>query len=126
MLLREPFVGCQEEDAVQLAPPTMPGQGFLILQNVDVHQQRLPAAGRHPEGELVELWPSLHRLVERRDPVSLGLVRIVGVHLLIQLHKQRIGVAKVAVQIDLGEEQGQVLEILPDDRVLAASNTPFV
>ena len=75
----------------------MPGQGFLILQNVDVHQQRLAAAGCHPEGELVQLGPSFRGLVERRDLVSFWLVCIVGVHLLIQLHEQRIGVAKVAV-----------------------------
>ena len=53
VLLREPFVGRKQEDAVQLAPPAVLGQGVLVLQDVGVHQQRLAAAGGHPEGKLV-------------------------------------------------------------------------
>ena len=86
MLLREPFVGRKQEDAVQLAPPAVLGQCVPVLQDVGVHQQRLAAAGGHPEGELVELRPGLSGFVERGDPVSLGLVRVVGGHLRVQLH----------------------------------------
>src|SRR5665254_14456 len=33
---------------------------------------------------------------------------------------------EIAVEVDLGEEQGQVLEVLPDDRLLAAREAPLV
>ena len=91
-----------------------------------MHQQRLAAAGRHPEGQLVELRPGLGGFVERGDPVGLGLVRVVGGRLLVQLLEQRLGIAEVAVEVDLAEKQSQVLEILPDDRLLAVRDPPFV
>ena len=75
----ESFVGREQDDAVQLAPPAMPGQCAPVLQDVGVHQKRLAAAGGHPEGELVELRPGLGGFVERRDPVGLGLVRVAGI-----------------------------------------------
>ena len=101
-------------------------QVVLVLEDVGVHQQRLAAAGRHPEGELVELRPGLGRLVERRDLVGLGLVGVVDGDLRVQRREQRLGVAEVAVEVDLGEEQRQVLEVLPDDRLLAARDAPLV
>ena len=65
-------------------------------------------------------------LVERRDLVGLGLVGVVGRDLRVQRREQRLRVAEVAVEIDLGEEQRQVLEVLPDDRLLAARDAPLV
>ena len=126
MLLREPFIGCEQDDAVQFATPAMPGQGVPVLQDVRVHQQRLAAAGGHPEGELVELRPGLGGFVERRDPVTLGLALVAGGHLLVQIPEQRLGIAEVAVEVDLAEEQGQILEVLPDDRLIAAGYPPVV
>ena len=126
VLLREPCVWRKQEDAVQLAPPAMPGQCVPVLQDVDVHQQRLAAAGGHPEGELVELRPGLGRFVERGDPVGLGLAFVAGGHLLVQIPEQRLGITEVAVEIDLAEEQRQVLEVLPDDRLVAAGDPPLV
>ena len=70
--------------------------------------------------------PGLSGFVEGRDLVSLALVRVVGGHLRVQLCEQRLGITEIAFQVDLAEEQGQVLEVLPDDRLVAAGNPPFV
>ena len=123
---RQPLVGREQDDAVQLAPPAVLLQVVLVLEDVGVHQQRLAAAGGAPVGELVELRPGLGGLVEGRDLVGLGLVRVVGGHLRVQRREQRLGIAEVAVEVDLGEEQRQVLEVLPDDRLLAARDAPLV
>ncbi len=70
VLLGEPFVGREQDDPVQLARSAVLLQVELVLEDVGVHQQRLAAAGGHPEGQLVELRPGLGRLVERRNPVG--------------------------------------------------------
>ena len=66
-------------------------------------------------------------LVERRDLVGLGLVRRCSAAIrCVERREQRLRVAEVAVEVDLGEEQRQVLEVLPDDRLLAARDAPLV
>src|SRR5208337_3011599 len=50
----------------------------------------------------------------------------VGGYLRVQCREQSLGFAEVAVQVDFGEEQRQVLEILPDDRVIAARDAALV
>ena len=103
MLLRQPLVGGQQENAVELVSPAVPGQVVTVLQDVGVHQQRFAAAGGHPEGELVELWPSHGGFVERSDLVGLVVVRVVPGHLCVQRLEQRLRVAEVAVEINLAE-----------------------
>src|SRR5690606_16388587 len=44
----------------------------------------------------------------------------VGLDLAIQRGEQRCRIPKVPVEIDLREQQGQVLEVLPDNRLFAA------
>ena len=90
VLLRQPLVGREQQDAVQLAPPAVLFQVVLVLEDVGVHQQRLAAAGGAPVGQLVELRPGLGGLVEGRDLVGLGLVRVVGGHLRVQRREQRL------------------------------------
>ena len=80
-----------------------------------MHQQRLAAAGGHPEGKLVELRPGRDGFVEPDNPVVLLLVGVVRSHLCVQRLEQRLRIAEVAVEVDLAEEQRQVLEVLPDD-----------
>ena len=41
-----------------------------------------------------------------------GAPLIEGLHMLVQPTKQRLWVAEVPVEVDLGEQQGQVLEVL--------------
>ena len=55
-----------------------------------------------------------------------GLSALYAGHLLVQRLAKLIRIAEVPVEIDLGEEQRQVLEILPDDRLLAARDPPLV
>ncbi len=126
MLLRQPLVGRKQQDAVQLATPTVLLQSVLVLEDVGVHQERLAAAGGAPVGQLVELRPGISATVEGHDLVGLWLVRVINGHLRVQRREQCLGIAEVAVEVDLGEEQGQVLEILPDDRLLASRNPPLV
>ena len=40
--------------------------------------------------------------------------------------QQSLRVTEVAVEVDLGEEQRQILKVLPDDRFLAARDAPLV
>ena len=84
----------------------------------------LPVALQY--ASLVELRPGLGLLVERRDLVGLWLVGVVGRYLSVQRLEQLLRVAEVAVEINLGEEQRQILEIFPDDRLLAARDAPVV
>ena len=97
-----------------------------VLQNVRVHQERLAAAGSHPEGDLVELRPSLGAFVQRLDTVGLVLAFVECGYLLVQGSKKSRWVAKIAVQVDLGKEQRQVLKVFPDDWGIAASNAPVI
>ena len=99
---------------------------MVILQNIDVHQERLATAGSAPAGQLVELRPCLKSCVKRGNPVSIRLVAVVKEHLRIQRHEQRFGVMKITVKIDFSEEQGEILKILPDNRLLATRDTPLV
>src|SRR5690606_11539903 len=55
MLLRKPLVGRKQNDTVQRLRSPMRFEIALVLQDVRVHEQRLAAAGGHPEGDLVEL-----------------------------------------------------------------------
>src|SRR5690606_28689587 len=105
VLLREPLVRREQDDAVQLTPPAVPGEVMLELEDVGVHHQRLAAAGRHPQGELVELWPRLGVRIQRSELVGLGLVRVVRGDLSVQRREQRLRVAEVAIEVDLREEQ---------------------
>ena len=41
-----------------------------------------------------ELRPGLGRLVERGDPVGLGLAFVAGGHLLVQIPEQRLGIGE--------------------------------
>jgi len=40
--------------------------------------------------------------------------------------KQALGVAEVAVKVDFGKEQSQVLEVFPDDGPVTARDPAFV
>src|SRR3546814_20909762 len=79
-----------------------------------------------PIGELVDLGPRLAVIFERRNVIRLGLVGIARGDLLVNRFQQRGWIAEIAIEIDLGEEQRQVLEILPDDRRLAAGDAALI
>jgi hypothetical protein len=66
-----------------------------------VHQKCFAAAGRHPEGQLVELRPGLNRRVQRGDPVLLGFVFVVLGDLIIQRLAKLIRLGEIPIEIDL-------------------------
>ena len=87
----------------------------------------LPLPVAHPEGELVELRPGLGRFVEAaRSGRPRACRRCRRRSAAFSAVEQRLRVAEVAVEVDLGEEQRQVLEVLPDDRLFAARDAPLV
>ena len=127
VLLAKPFVWREQDDPVQLAPPAVLVQVELVLKDIGVHQQRLAAAGCAPVGKLVQLRPSLGLRVERPDNlVGLRLVRVVERYLVVEAFSSAAGSLKVAVEVDLGEQQRQVLEVLPDDRLFAARDPALI
>ena len=126
MLAAQALIRGQQEDAIELAPPSVLFEAELVLQDVGVHQQRLAAARRAPIGDLVDLPPSLGIPLEGRDVVALRLVRIADSQLGVDRRQQRLGIAEVSVEIDLGEQQGQILEIFPHDRRLATRDPALV
>ena len=112
VLLGEALVGRQQDDPVQPLLFVVQLQVVLVLEDVDVHQQRLAAAGGIPEGQLSQVI----RLVVR----NLFLCRFSLIELgdvLVQVGQQLVGVTEEAVEVDFGEEQREVLEILPLQRL---------
>ena len=89
----------------------------LKLQDVDVHDQRLAAAGGDPDRQLVQVG-----FVEGLDFFPLGELEVFiefgaeGV----EVGAERGSVGKVAVQVVFGEQQDQVLEIKRVEGVAAA------
>ena len=91
---------------------------MVILPDVDVHQQRLATSRCTPVGQLVELCPRVTRCSERCDRSAVGARLVVPFDLKVQRIAQRNRVGEVPVEVDLGEQQRQILEVLPYDRRL--------
>src|SRR5688572_8386077 len=74
---------------------------------MDVHEQRLAGAGRHPEREFVEI------LTRERLRLIRWLLPGVPVHEPgVQVGEQTGFASEVAIEVDLGEQQRQILEVL--------------
>ena len=106
MLARQTLVGREQDDAVQLRPPARLAEIVQVLADVTVHEQRLPAAGRHPESQLVEVVHGEERELFARDYVP-----VVGIHGHVQRRHQALAVAEIAVQVHFRHQQPQILEI---------------
>lgn len=76
-----------------------------VLEDVDMQDQRLAAAGRVPEGELVQVVGGVVL-----ELLSFGVSSILG-HLGVQAVEQALPTVEIPVEVDLGEQQRQVLEI---------------
>ena len=63
-------------------------------------------------------------LVQRRQLLRLRLAFVELDDLRIDGLRQRLRITEIPVQVDLDEQQGQVLVVLPDDRALAADFAP--
>ncbi|GIV24573.1 MAG: hypothetical protein KatS3mg026_0265 [Bacteroidia bacterium] len=61
MLVGEALVGREQDDPVELTLTMMRVQVVLVLEDVDVHEQRLAASRRHPEGQLVQVLLLIQR-----------------------------------------------------------------
>ncbi len=83
-----------------------------ILPNVTVHEQRLAAAGGHPEGNFVQV--ALREWLHLVARVQL-LVRAMDGD--VERRQQRGLVLEITVQIHLGEHQSEVLEIKRVERL---------
>ena len=131
VLAREPFVRGQQDDAVEAAGAgaAVAHRQAPVLEEVGVHEQGLAAAGGHPERQLVELPRSFGfggGLVEQGDAVGLRLALVERGDVRVQRREQRPRVTEPAVEVDLGKEQGEVLEVLPDDRGVATGDALLV
>jgi hypothetical protein len=106
MLTAQPFVGREQDDLVGkvIAAPRL--EVVQVLADVDVQQQGLAAAGGIPEGDLVQV---VRFEIAERFRARLGAV---ARHFLVQAIEQVLTVVEVPVQIQLGEQQREVLEVL--------------
>ena len=98
----------------------------LVLQNIDMHEQRLAAAGCTPVCKLVDLRPGFSFCIKRSDLVGFCFLHIVSRNLKVQRPEKRNRITEIPVKIDLGKKQGEILKILPDNRLLPACDTPFI
>ena len=108
VLIAQALVGRDQQDVVQ--GPVVVVQELPV---VDMHDERLAAAGRHPEGQLLQV-----RLGELRVLRLTGGLR--GVTLLdeaVQRAKQLASAMEVPVQEDFRVENGEVLEVAKRDRL---------
>ncbi|MDT8441045.1 MAG: hypothetical protein RQ723_05260 [Desulfuromonadales bacterium] len=108
MLPGEPFVRGQQDDPVQFVLPPMLLQVVLILQNIDMHQQGFAGTGRIPERQFLQFVA-----LKGRDLITRRPALVEDCHMGIQGFKQSIGIGKITIQIDLGQQQRQILKILP-------------
>lgn len=99
---------------------------MLILQDVGVYDQRLAGSRGAPESELVELRQDIPSRIEQGHLVRVRLVLVVPLDLLVYRGEQCGRIVEVAVEIYFREQQRQVLKILPDNRALAARQSPLV
>jgi hypothetical protein len=58
--------------------------------------------------------------------ITVRFVRVAGFYLCIDRFEKRIWITEISIEINLGEQQSQILEIFPDDRRFAAYDTTFI
>ena len=105
VLLRHALVGRQQDHGADT--PSGPLGIVPVLLDVDMHEQCLAGASRALEGQGFEIG----RLVRWETAIA-------GAEASVQLHQQLPGLAEVAVEVVLGEEQRQVLVGLQAPAVL--------
>ena len=109
MLFAQTFVGRDEQDVVQRRFAV----ALVVVQElpiVEVHEQRLAAAGGHPEGQLAQVVRG-----ERRLGCPFRVV--LPTQPAVELAQQRLRAADAPVQIVLRVDRRQVLEIAQRDRL---------
>ena len=106
VLARQTFVGRQQDDLVRVVLALTSLEITQVLLDVDVQQQRLAAAGGIPEGDLVQIVG-----VEVLEGLGTGFCPVAN-HLGVQAVQQVLPMVEVPVQVDLGEQQREVLEVL--------------
>ena len=106
MLTAQPFVGRKQDNLVGIyvAAPCL--EVLQVLANIDVQQQSLAAAGGIPESNLVQV---VHLEIAEGFRAFFGAV---ARHFFVQAIEQVLAVVEVPVQIQLGEQQREVLEVL--------------
>ena len=113
VLSRHLLVRGHQHDVVE--PPAGPGQVVPVLQDVGVHEERLAGAGRALEGEGTQIVRCVVGEARSRPVAELRLV---------QAGAKRLGVVEVAVEVVLGEQQGEILVRLPGPAVLPGHAQP--
>jgi hypothetical protein len=77
-----------------------------VLEDVDVEEERLAAAGGVPKSEAV-------KVVGREGlETHLVLVGVEGLERGVEAVEELLAAAEIPIEVDLGEEEGEVLEIL--------------
>ena len=106
MLARQAFVGCQQNDLVRVCVFFTVLEVMQILFDVDVQQQRFAAACGVPECQLVQFIR-----IKRLKAMFSVLLGVVGLQSIIQTIQQLLSLVKIPVQINLGEQQREILEV---------------
>ena len=111
MLARQAFIGREQNDLVRVGVLAAVLEVMQVLVDVDVQQQGFAAAGGVPECQLVQFirikWlKAMLGLVVRHQS------GVVGLHPLVQAIQQLLALVEIPVQVNLGEQQREILEIL--------------
>ena len=111
MLARQAFIGREQNDLVRVSVLATVLEVMQVLVDVDVQQQGFAAAGGVPECQLVQFirikWlKAMLGLVVRHQS------GVVGLHSFIQAIQQLLALVEIPVQVNLGEQQREILEIL--------------
>ena len=88
---------------------------MLVLQNMSVHEERFTRSRRTLESEGVQVFYRIVRQVRGRTMAGLFMV---------QVGAQGLGIVEIAMQIMLGEQQGEVLVGFPGPSVFLCHTKP--
>jgi hypothetical protein len=114
VLLGQTLVGRQQDSTGEFFILPMLCGIVPVLQQVDVHQQRLATAGGVLHAELVQVI-----LVVRRHIGVIVPVAVETLNKCIEIGKHPFTIAKKAVKVDFNKDQGQPLVVFPPNRAMA-------
>ena len=101
MLYRQAFVGRQQDHPVKVPVASDLFQIMPKLQDIDMHDQGLAAAGGDPDGQFIQVV-----LDKWRDALAFGQFLIENLTKSIKIRTQGRPITEITVKIVLGEQQG--------------------
>ena len=108
----KPLIGRQQDGAIEFTLPARQFQVMPVLVNMDVQEECLAGTGGAPKGQLAQIIRGVGGKL-----IPFRLVSIEGGELVVETGHQLVGVPEIAVEVNFGEQQPQILEVFPTDRL---------